>query len=138
MAGMDHVKVAGDKSHAFFIAANQPYVARIYRFSRDIIAIQSVPQRTSRPRSLMQSKVGPVKAMEPVSRPAYHPPRTLYVTSNRSLCSDVNRLVNRVSLALLLQVAEKRDHFSAGSLRSDNRSKVSTSLQIRCGKIWNE
>src|ERR1700730_5463527 len=98
MTGMDHVKVAGDESDAFFIAADQPYFVRIRRSPRDIIAIQSVPQRTSRPKSLMQSKVGPVKAMEPVSRPAYHPPRTLYVTSNRSLCSDVNRLVNQVSL----------------------------------------
>jgi hypothetical protein len=62
---MDHVKVAGDESHAFFIAANQSYVVKIRRFSRDIIAIQSIPRRKSRPKSLMQSKVGPVKAMEP-------------------------------------------------------------------------
>ena len=59
------------------------------------------------------------------------PPHTLYVTSNRSLCSDVNRFVNRVGLALLLQVAEEGDHFSAGSLGSDNRSKIPPSLEIR-------
>src|SRR5216684_4100617 len=66
------------------------------------------------------------------------PPHTLYVTSNRSLCSDVNRFVNRVGLALLLQVAEEGDHFSAGSPGSDNRRKVPPSLQIRCAKSVTE
>jgi hypothetical protein len=46
-------------------AEHQSYFVRIRRFSRDITAIQSVPRQTSRPKSLMQSKVGPVKAMEP-------------------------------------------------------------------------
>ena len=48
---MNDVKIAGDKSYAFVIAASQSYFTIIHRFSSGINVIQGGPRRTSKPES---------------------------------------------------------------------------------------